>query len=157
MPEIERHVVGAILWTDDGRVLLQQRDDRPDLRYPGYWTLFGGQVEEGESPDQAIVRELIEELGLDGQPLTPFEQYICPARSTPGVVVTTNHVYSGRLSRPFESLILGEGQAMALMSREQAMQLELAFMQNPVLERWFAWVQVQEMRDRSSLHEEQQQ
>ena len=157
MPEIERHVVGAILWTDDGRVLLQQRDDRPDLRYPGYWTLFGGQVEEGESPDQAIERELIEELGLDGQPLTPFEQYICPARSTPGVVVTTNHVYSGRLSRPFESLILCEGQAMALMSREQTVKLELAFMQNPVLERWFAWVQVQEMRDRSSLHEEQQQ
>lgn len=155
MPEIERHVVGAILWTDDGRVLLQQRDDRPDLRYPGYWTLFGGQVEEGESPDQAIVRELIEELGLDGQPLTPFEQYICPARSTPGVVVTTNHVYSGRLSRPFESLILCEGQAMALMSREQTVKLELAFMQKPVQERWFAWALAQGLWDDRRVREEQ--
>ena len=143
MTEIERHVVGAILWTEDGRVLLQQRDDRPDLRYPGCWTLFGGQVEPGESPDEAIARELIEELELDGQPLTPFEQYVCPARSTPGVVVTINHVYSGALSRPFESLILHEGQAMALMSRAQAAELNLAFMQNPVLERWFASVQVQ--------------
>ena len=155
MPEIERHVVGAILWTDDGRVLLQQRDDRPDLRYPGYWTLFGGQVEEGESPDQAIERELIEELGLDGQPLMPFEQYICPARSTPGIVVTTNHVYTGRLSRPFESLILCEGQAMALMSREQTVKLELAFMQNPVLERWFAWAQAQGLWDDRRVREEQ--
>ena len=155
MPEIERHVVGAILWTDDGRVLLQQRDDRPDLRYPGYWTLFGGQVEEDESPDQAVVRELIEELGLDEQPLTPFEQYICPARSTPGVVTTTNHVYTGRLSRPFESLVLCEGQAMALMSREQAGQVELAFMQNPVLVRWFAWASAQGLWGGSRVHEEQ--
>ncbi|MBL8146301.1 MAG: NUDIX domain-containing protein [Anaerolineae bacterium] len=157
MVEIERHVVSAILWTDDGRVLLQQRDDRQDLRFPGYWTLFGGLVEEGESPDEAIERELMEELGLDGQPLTPFEQYICPARSTPGVVVTTNHVYSGRLAQPIESLVLCEGQVMALMSCEQAGQVELAFMQTPVLERWFAWVQAQGMRDRSGLHEEQQQ
>jgi len=141
MPEIERHVVSAILWTEDGRVLLQQRDDRPDLRYPGCWTLFGGQVEAGETPDEAIARELIEELELDAQPLTPFEQYVCPARSTPGVVVTTNHVYSGALSRSFELLTLHEGQAMALVNRAQAAELNLAFMQNPVLERWFASVQ----------------
>lgn len=138
MPEIGRHVVSAILWTDDGRVLLQQRDDRPDLRYPGYWTLFGGQVEPGETFDQAIRRELMEELELDDQPLLPLESYVCPARTTPGLVTTTNHVYTGRLARPLESLTLHEGQAMALMTREQAGQVELAFMQNPVLERWFA-------------------
>lgn len=138
MPEIERQVVGAILWTDDGRVLLQQRDDRPDLRYPGYWTLFGGQVEAGETPDEAIARELLEELELADQPLVRLESYVCPARTMPGVVTTTNHVYAGRLARPVEALILHEGQALALISREQAAELELAFLQNPVLERFFA-------------------
>ncbi len=138
MPEIERHVVSAILWTDDGRVLLQQRDDRPDLRYAGQWTLFGGQVEDGEDADTAIRRELIEELELADQPLALLERYVCPARTTPGVVTTTNHVYGGRLARPFSTLMLYEGQAMALFDRDEAARLELAFAQNPVLERYFA-------------------
>lgn len=138
MPERERHVVSAILWVDDGRVLLQQRDTKPDLSYSGCWTLFGGQVEDGETPDEAIRRELIEELELDDQPLALWESYNCPARTTPGVVTTTNHVFAGRLSRPYESLTLHEGQAMALMSREEAARLDLAFAQSPVLERYFS-------------------
>jgi 8-oxo-dGTP diphosphatase len=137
MPEIERHVVSAILWTDDRRVLLQQRDDRPDLRYADCWTLFGGQVEDGEDPDTAIRRELAEELELTDQPLTLVEQYICPVRTTRGEVHTTNHVYAGKLAQPFESLTLYEGQTMALMSREEAAQHDLAFAQSPVLVRWF--------------------
>ncbi len=138
MPEIERHVVSAILWTDDGHVLLQQRDDRPDLRYAGCWTLFGGQVEDGEDADAAIRRELIEELELDDQLLVLVEVYSCPARTIPGQVVTVNHVYAGRLARPFEDLRLLEGQAMALFTPAEAVGLDLAFAQTPVLERWFA-------------------
>jgi ADP-ribose pyrophosphatase YjhB (NUDIX family) len=137
MPEIERHVVSAILWTEDGRVLLQQRDDKPDLRYAGCWTLFGGQVEDGETADEAIRRELVEELELDDQPLTLVEVYACPARTIVGKVVTFNHVYSGRLARPIEQLTLLEGQAMALYSPDEAMWLDLAFAQTPVLARWF--------------------
>ncbi|MFN8379205.1 MAG: NUDIX domain-containing protein [Anaerolineae bacterium] len=139
MSEIKRHVVSAILWADDDCVLLQQRDDRPDLRYAGCWTLFGGQVEDGEEPEFAIRRELVEELDLDDQPLVLFESYVCPARTVPGGVTTINHVYTGHLSRPFGSLSLHEGQGMALVTREQAAQLDLAFMQSPALDRWFAW------------------
>lgn len=137
MPEIERHVVSAILWTDDGRVLLQQRDDKPDLRYAGCWTIFGGQVETGEDPEAAIFRELVEELDLTDQPLALFERYTCPVRTTPGVVRTTNHVYAGRLVRPMETLTLHEGQAMALFTAEQAAHHDLAFAQSPVVARWF--------------------
>lgn len=138
MPEIERHVASAILWTNDGRVLLQQRDDRPDLRYPGFWTLFGGQVEDGETPEEAIRRELSEELELDDQPLALVEVYMCPARTIAGEVVTLNHVYAGRLVRPFGSLRLLEGQRMALFTAADVAQLDLAFAQTPALERWFA-------------------
>lgn len=138
MPETERHVVSAILWTDDGRVLLQQRDDRPDLRYPGHWTLFGGQVEDREDFETAIRRELMEELELEDQLLALLERYTCPVRTVPGVVTTTNHVYAGRLAQPISELTLHEGQAMALFDRAEADRLDLAFAQNPVLERFFA-------------------
>lgn len=45
--------------------MLQLRDDRPGIWYPGHWGLFGGTLEKGESPETALRRELAEELSLD--------------------------------------------------------------------------------------------
>lgn len=56
--------VAAILKDRDGRYLLMERDNKPGIRYPGYWALFGGTVDQEETPLQAIHRELYEELGL---------------------------------------------------------------------------------------------
>jgi 8-oxo-dGTP pyrophosphatase MutT (NUDIX family) len=44
---------------------MQLRDDNPVIWFPGYWGLWGGAIDEGESPEQAIGRELREELGWD--------------------------------------------------------------------------------------------
>lgn len=45
-------------------VLVYQRDDRPDLRWPGMWDLPGGGREGGESAEACLLRELDEEFGL---------------------------------------------------------------------------------------------
>lgn len=50
----------------DGRVLIQKR--RPDDVWPGLWEFPGGGIEEGETPDQTIVREYMEEVELDVEP-----------------------------------------------------------------------------------------
>ena len=42
--------------------LLQLRDHTPDIVYAGYWSFFGGAIETGETPWQALQRELTEEL-----------------------------------------------------------------------------------------------
>ena len=55
-------VVAAALIDGDGRVLLQQR--APDRAMAGLWEFPGGKVEEGETPDAALIRELVEELGI---------------------------------------------------------------------------------------------
>jgi len=47
----------------DGCWLLQLRDDVDTIIYPGHWGLFGGHVEAGEAPEQAVLRELEEEIG----------------------------------------------------------------------------------------------
>jgi 8-oxo-dGTP diphosphatase len=57
------HVAAAVLWREDGSYLLGQR--AADTFYPGYWEFPGGKVEAGETPRQALVRELHEELGID--------------------------------------------------------------------------------------------
>jgi 8-oxo-dGTP diphosphatase len=54
-------VVAALCGTADGRVLLTRR--RPDQPLPDQWELPGGKIEPGEAPDEALVRELVEELG----------------------------------------------------------------------------------------------
>lgn len=54
--------VGCLVLTDNNKILLQQRGNDWD-RFPGCLATFGGQIELGETPMQALVRELKEELG----------------------------------------------------------------------------------------------
>ncbi len=54
--------VAAALIVRDGEVLIGQR--RPDQPMASLWEFPGGKIEEGESPEQALARELTEELGI---------------------------------------------------------------------------------------------
>ena len=57
-------VVGAALLRDGPpRVLASRRTDPP--RLAGFWEFAGGKVEAGETDEQALVRELREELGVE--------------------------------------------------------------------------------------------
>ncbi|HWM87810.1 MAG TPA: (deoxy)nucleoside triphosphate pyrophosphohydrolase [Kofleriaceae bacterium] len=60
-PRQPKLVVAGLLGTGDGRVLLTRR--RPDQPLPDQWELPGGKIEPGEAPDEALRRELVEELG----------------------------------------------------------------------------------------------
>jgi 8-oxo-dGTP pyrophosphatase MutT (NUDIX family) len=55
----------AILCVETDGYLMQLRDARPDIWYPDHWGLFGGGLDPGEDPLQALRRELREELELD--------------------------------------------------------------------------------------------
>lgn len=63
-------VAAGVLLREDGCYLLGQR--APDTVYAGYWEFPGGKVERGESPAQALVRELDEELGIRVTRLRPW-------------------------------------------------------------------------------------
>lgn len=136
LPE-HRRVVGSVLVNTEGLVLLQLRDDKPELRYPNQWTFFGGAVEPGESPDEAIYRELAEELELEDIALTFWMAYQCPARTVPGQVITTNFMYIGQMTRPLDSLTLHEGQTMRYFTQAESEAVTLAFEQSPILARYF--------------------
>ncbi len=57
-------LVAAVALIDaDGRVLLAKRPEGKSLA--GLWEFPGGKVEPGERPEQALIRELKEELGID--------------------------------------------------------------------------------------------
>jgi len=57
--------VGAILITPDNDVLMQLRDVDVPIWFPGCWGLFGGAIDEGETPKKALIRELSEEININ--------------------------------------------------------------------------------------------
>jgi 8-oxo-dGTP diphosphatase len=65
-------VAAAALVDSDGRVLIAQRPEGKQLA--GLWEFPGGKVEDGETPETALIRELREELGIEVTPacLAPF-------------------------------------------------------------------------------------
>ncbi len=63
-------VAAAVILRPDGSFLLGQR--AVSACYPGYWEFPGGKLEPGETPYQALVRELAEELGIDVLAATPW-------------------------------------------------------------------------------------
>lgn len=63
-------VAAAVIVDRAGRILLTRR--REDKDFAGMWEFPGGKVEKGETAQQALLRELKEELGLDVSEVTPL-------------------------------------------------------------------------------------
>ena len=56
------NIVGALfLLRTDGALLMQLRDEKPDLRHAGMWVPPGGHIEADESVEQGTRREFLEE------------------------------------------------------------------------------------------------
>ena len=95
----------------DGRWLMQLRDEIPNIVAPGCWGLFGGHLDPGETPEQALRRELLEEISW--QPLAVELVMVHHVHRR------TAHVYQSELSVPLEQLLLLEGQDLGLVSPEE--------------------------------------
>jgi 8-oxo-dGTP pyrophosphatase MutT (NUDIX family) len=103
------HVAIAILMQNQ-QFLLQLRDNIPTIVYPGHWAFFGGHIEPDETPEQAVWREIKEEIGYTPPWLKPFKQW-----QTETVV---RHVYYGPLVCSPDTLELNEGWDLGLWTIE---------------------------------------
>lgn len=75
-------VVAAVIRRADGRILLAQR--LPCGPHGGLWEFPGGKVEPGESPEEALSREILEELGLE---IRVGRRLICVEHAYPHVLI----------------------------------------------------------------------
>ena len=103
----------AILYRDD-KFLLQLRDDIPNIVYPAHWGFFGGHLDPGETPYEAVIRELQEEIAYF--PPTLFE-FDCYSDSR-----VERNVFHAPLTVELEQIKLIEGWDLALLTPEQIQQ-----------------------------------
>jgi 8-oxo-dGTP diphosphatase len=98
---------GIVLVNARGEILLNLRDDNPEINWPNQWDVIGGVVEDGETPDECMVREMMEETGEVLTDFRAFNAYDVPLLDGG---VAQFHVYSAPLDKPAPELTLGEGQ-----------------------------------------------
>lgn len=65
MRSVERRIVSAYIVSSDGKILLGKKDPEKGGVYLNSWHGPGGGVDVGESDEEALVREVLEETGID--------------------------------------------------------------------------------------------
>ena len=115
----------------DGRLLIYLRDDKPDIPFPNHWDFFGGHLEAGETPEQALVREVSEELGVRLEAWRFFRRYECfSGDAYPNI----KHLYQAQIGRRAAELTLYEGQRLAAIAPEERCDYVFANMLGSILE-----------------------
>jgi 8-oxo-dGTP diphosphatase len=117
MSEQRNEVAVALIVAEDGRLLLQLRDEAPGRAAAGRWGLFGGHIEPAERAADAVLRELDEELGWRPRHFEPYAVRAVES-SEPGWAGLTSHVFAAHLDVPPDALTLGEGLALAFFAAD---------------------------------------
>jgi 8-oxo-dGTP diphosphatase len=111
-----KQIAAIILENDKGEFLLYLRDNKPTIPFPDHWDLIGGHVEEGETPEQALVREVKEELDINLKEYTFYRKYEC---LTGDAYENIKYIYTGRINIPIEEITLLEGVRPQYFNREE--------------------------------------
>jgi len=111
-----KKIAQIILENDKGEFLIYLRDKKPGIPFPDHWDLIGGHVEEGETPEEALVREVKEEIDIDLKEFRFFREYSCiEGDAYPNI----KYIYSGKIYLPLEGITLLEGERLAYVRKEE--------------------------------------
>lgn len=130
-----QQVAQVILFDRDSRLLIYLRDNKPGIPFPNRWDFFGGHLEIGETPDQALVREVEEELGLALSTWEFFRTYVCTEGDAyPNV----KYIYWSRIDQVADELTLREGQMLKSIELGERSQFQFANILGGILEDFIA-------------------
>ena len=133
---IRIHAVSALLRNAEGRVLAQLRDDRPGLIFPGCWSTLGGRVEPDELPEQAVCRELQEEIEVC-PPLRYWRRFLLEYEADGRAMESDVHVFIGEFDQDAADIRLHEGQRVAFLGVEDINRLPFAFALDQIFRAYF--------------------
>ena len=108
-----KKVVIVFLHNNFSSFLLQLRDFKSTIIYPGHWGAFGGAIEEGESPIVALSRELTEEIGYSPETFNFFREVNKDQQKL------NIHMFYSSMSVSLAELNLMEGTDMGMFTIEE--------------------------------------
>ncbi len=129
MPKLKEYfkkwkkVSAIILENKKDEILLYLRDNKPEIPFPHHWDLFGGHIEKGETPEEALEREVEEELGININNYKFFKKYVVSkGDASPNI----KYVYSGKIDKTIDELTLHEGEKLLFFKREEIPEVKFA-------------------------------
>ena len=116
-------IAAIILENDKGEFLLALRDNKSWIPFPNHWDLIGGHVEEGETPEEALIREVKEELDIELTGYTFYQEFVCLEGDA---FENIKYIYTGKINIPIEEITLYEGQRAQYFTKEQIPDVKFA-------------------------------
>ena len=126
---MKRKGSSIIFINHSNEILLLLRDNIPTIPYPNMWDLPGGHVEENESPEESIIREMKEELNLM---LDDFDLF-----SVDEFKDRTEYTFCKKVYFDIDRLKLNEGQMISWFTETKARNTALAYGFNRIVGRFF--------------------
>jgi 8-oxo-dGTP diphosphatase len=106
---------GILFVNDKGQVLLCLRDNKPNIPCPNCWDIIGGHIEEGETPEECIGREVKEEIGKTIEKLNFYKKYNMKDK--------IQYTYWEKANIDIEQTTLTEGQKLKWFTEEEIKKL----------------------------------
>ena len=116
-------IAAIILENNSGELFLALRDNKPGIPFPNHWDLIGGHVEEGETPEEALIREVKEELDYDLKEYSFYKKYLCQSGD---VYENTKYIYKAKFNIPINEVTLLEGERPQYFKRSEIADLKFA-------------------------------
>ncbi|TSC68777.1 MAG: putative Fe-S oxidoreductase [Parcubacteria group bacterium Gr01-1014_56] len=117
--------VCILLENAKGEILLQLRDDKPSIQHPNQWVMLGGQMEAGETPEEAIKREMQEEIEVELDNFKLIRTY--------NWAENVEYVFHAVLDIDSKQTPLHEGQEIRYFPKNQVTFMQLAFHDNEIV------------------------
>jgi len=141
---MKRKGTSIIFVNDNRQILLFLRDDKPGLPYRNMWDIPGGHVEDGETPEQCIVREMEEEMDLT---LEQFELF-----SVREFDDRIEYTFWKKANFDIEKINLHEGQQLKWFTEFEAKNTKLAYGFNKIIDDFFPEISIKSIRERDKVY-----
>jgi 8-oxo-dGTP diphosphatase len=126
---MKRKGTSIIFVNGERQILLFLRDDKPGLPYRNMWDIPGGHVEDGETPEQCIVREMKEEMDLTLEQVELFSVREFDDR--------IEYTFWKKANFDIEKINLHEGQQLKWFTGLEAENTQLAYGFNEIVDDFF--------------------
>ena len=106
------------------------RDNKPTISNPDYWGIIGGHIENGETPEKAVEREVEEELGYKIKDYQFFKKYTFKE-------IEESSVFFKKGKFNIKMFKKGEGQKIQFLAAKEIQKIKIAYEDKQIIQDYF--------------------